>query len=98
MKALYTKKPIKQYLLQKGQIILPTQLILDCVSEEPKVQKKARLLTQLITRCTHDKTKFRVNNDTIFIETGSFHAFTELQKQAEKSKKSSTFLDFTFSK
>jgi len=72
MKALHTKKPIEQYLLQRGQIILPTQLILDCVSEEPKVQKKARLLTQLITRCTHDKTKFRVNNDTIFIEKGEY--------------------------
>jgi len=74
MKALHTKKQIEQYLLQKGQIILPTQLILDCVSEEPKVQKKARLLTQLITRCKHDKTKFRVNNDTIFIDSGEYLA------------------------
>jgi len=72
MKALHTKKPIEQYLLQKGQIILPTQLIYDCVSEKPKVQKEARLLTQLITRCYHDKTKFRVNNNTIFIEKGEY--------------------------
>jgi len=72
IKALHTKKPIEQYLLQKGQMILPTQLILDCVSEEPKVEKKARLLTQLITRCYHDKTRFRVNNDTIFIEKGEY--------------------------
>ena len=72
MKDLNTKKQIEQYLLQKGQIILPTQLIYDCISEEPKVQKKARLLVQLITRCYHDKTKFRVNNDTIFIEKGEY--------------------------
>jgi len=72
MNTLHTHKQIEQYLLQKGQIILPTQLILDCASEDDKVQKKARVMTQLITRCYHDKTKFRVNNDTLFIEKGEY--------------------------
>jgi len=82
MNTLHTKKQIEQYALQKGQIILPTQLILDCNSEDPKVQKKTRLWIELLTRCYHDKTKFRVNTSTIYIEKGeyltSFHRLSKL--------------------